>query len=104
MALMPSVMSLHLFLDALGLNAVLPVEVVLDCPPAVGLVNGLFHRVRDPVGVHHDVTVGMTGGPADGLDHRSLGPQVTLFIGVQNGHQTDLRQVEALPQQVDAPR
>lgn len=39
---------------------------------------------------------------ADGLDEARLAAQEALLIGVQNGHQTDLRQVEALPQQVDA--
>ena len=39
--------------------------------------------------------------PADGLDEASGGPQETLFVSVENGHQRDLGQVEALAQQVD---
>ena len=39
---------------------------------------------------------------ADGLNHGRVGAQVALFVGVQDGHEADLGQVEALPQKVDA--
>ena len=41
------------------------------------------------------------GSAADGLDETAGGAQEALLVGIQDGHQRHLRQVEALPQQVD---
>ena len=54
------------------------------------------------VGVHDHLAVDVAGGPADGLDERGLAAEEALLVGVEDGHQRHLGQVEALPQQVDA--
>ena len=46
--------------------------------------------------------VDVAGGPADGLDERRLAAEEALLVGVEDGDQRHLGQVEALPQQVDA--
>ena len=79
-----------------------PVELVLDLPAALRLVHGGPHGGGDLVGVEDDQTLGIPGRPADGLDQAGLGPEEALLVGVQNGHQAHLRQVQALPQEVDA--
>ena len=54
------------------------------------------------VGVHDHLAVDVAGGPADGLDERGLAAQEALLVGVEDGHQRHLGQVEALAQEVDA--
>ena len=54
------------------------------------------------VGVHDHLAVDVAGGPADGLDERGLAAEEALLVGVEDGHERHLGQVEALPQQVDA--
>nr|BFE89063.1 hypothetical protein GCM10020093_116640 [Planobispora longispora] len=44
----------------------------------------------------------VSGGAADGLDQRRLRPEEALLVGVEDGHQRHLGQVEALAEQVDA--
>ena len=88
--------------DRLGHDAVLPVEGVLLGPAALGLVDGPAHGVGDGVGVHDHQAVGVAGGPADGLDKGGLRPEEALLVGVQDGHQGHLRQIQALAEQVDA--
>ena len=39
---------------------------------------------------------------ADGLDQRSARTQKAFFVGIQNRHQRDFRQIQAFAQQVDA--
>ena len=78
------------------------VEGVLLLPPALGLVHGPAHGGGNGIGVHHHHAVGVSGRPADGLDEGGLRAQEALLVRVQNGNQRDLRQVQALPQQVDA--
>ena len=78
------------------------VEGVLLLPAALRLVDGPAHGGGDGVRVHHHHAVGVPGGPADGLDEGSLGPEEALLVRVQDGHQGDLGQVQALPEQIDA--
>ena len=44
----------------------------------------------------------VAGRAADGLNQAGLAAQEAFLVRVQNGHQTDLRHVQPLPQQVDA--
>ena len=71
-------------------------------PPTRRLVDGDAHRVGHVVGVHDDATAHVAGGAADGLDEATLVTQEALLIGIENRDEADLRQVEALAQQVDA--
>src|SRR5690606_15552010 len=88
--------------DGLGLDAVLLVVGDLQLAAALRLADGPAHRVGDRVGVHDDLAVDVPGRPADGLDERRLAAEEALLVGVEDGDQRDLGQVEALPQQVDA--
>src|SRR5262245_57735103 len=84
----------------LGVDAVGGVPVDLELAAAVGLLDGPPHRRGDLVGVHDHLAVDVAGGPADGLDQGGLRAQEALLVGVQDGHQGHLGQVEALAQQV----
>ena len=64
--------------------------------------DGPPHRVGDLVGVHDHLTVDVAGGAADRLDQRGLRAEEPLLVGVEDGHQRHLGQVEALPEEVDA--
>ena len=54
------------------------------------------------VRVEDHFAVEVAGGAAGGLDEAGGAAQIALLVGVENGHQRDLGQVEALAQQVDA--
>src|SRR4051812_31824027 len=88
--------------DRLRRDAVLGVVGALDHPPAVGLGDRPAHRLGLLVGVHQHLAVHVARGPADGLDERRLAAEEPLLVGVQDGHQRDLRQVQPLAQQVHA--
>ena len=88
--------------DGLGGDAVGLVVGVLDGAAAGGLVYGHLHGVGDRVGVHDDGAVLVTGGAADGLDQGPLGAQEPFLVGVQDGHQGYLGDIQALAEQVDA--
>ena len=54
------------------------------------------------VGVHDDLAVDVARRAADGLDQRARRAQIAFLVGVENRDQRDLRQIEALAQQVDS--
>ena len=60
------------------------------------------HGVGDGVGVQHHPPVHVAGRPAHGLDERRGRAQESLLVGVEDGHQGHLGQVEALAEEVDA--
>src|SRR6185312_411098 len=60
------------------------------------------HRVRDLVRVHVNLAGDVAGGTPDGLDQRGAAAQEAFLVRIQDGHQRDLGQVQALAQQVDA--
>ena len=74
----------------------------LDRAAPVGLRERLAHRVGLLVGVHDHPALDVAGGPADRLDQRGLPAQEALLVGVEDRHERDLRQIEALAQEVDA--
>ncbi len=90
------------FHDGLGDNAVGLVVGVLDFSPAAGFLHGCRHGRRDFVGIEDDYALGVSRGPADGLDEGRFRAEEALFVRVQNGDEGDLRQVQALPEEVDA--
>ena len=49
-----------------------------------------------------DLAGHVSGGAANGLDERAGGAQETFLVRVEDGHEGDLGQVQALTQQVDA--
>ncbi len=78
------------------------VVLLLDAPAALSLGDGRLHRVGALVGVEHDLAVDVAGGAAHRLDERGLGAQEALLVGVEDGDQRHLGDVEALPEEVDA--
>ena len=78
------------------------VEVILDGPAALRLVDGRPHGGGHFISVHDDEALGVSGGATDGLDQAGLAAEEALLVGVQNGDKRHLRQVQALPQEVDA--
>jgi hypothetical protein len=80
---------------------VFAVELQLDLAPALGLRDGRLHRVGDLVGVHQDRPVHVAGGPPDRLDERGVRPEEPLLVGIEDGHQRHLGEVQSLPEQVD---
>ena len=54
------------------------------------------------VGVQDGPAVQVARGAADGLDQRALGAQEAFLVGIEDGHQRHLGNVQALAQQVDA--
>ena len=79
-------------------------QVVRDLlgAPALGLVDRLAHRLGHLVGVQDRLAVDVARRAADGLDQAALGAQEAFLVGVEDGHQRDLGDVEAFAQQVDA--
>src|SRR3546814_8765460 len=69
---------------------------------AVGLVERTFHRAGFAIGVEDCFAVEIACGAANGLNQRALGAQEAFLVGVEDRDQRDLRNVEALAQQVDA--
>ena len=74
----------------------------LHFPAALGLVDRLAHGIRHVVGVHDHMSVRVSRRAPDGLHQRSLGPQEPFLIRIQYRHQRDLRDIQALSEQVDA--
>ena len=74
----------------------------LKGPPPLRFVDGVVHALGDPVGVEDHAGVDVAGGAADRLHQRGFAAEKALLVGVENGDESDLRQVEAFPQQVDA--
>ena len=88
--------------ERLRVDAVLLVVGDLPHTATVGLVDGLAHRVGSLVGVHDDRARYVAGRATDGLDQRAVRAQEPLLVGVEDGHQRYLGQVQSLSQQVDA--
>ena len=76
--------------------------LLLDLPAAVGLIDGSFHGIGDGIGIHDHMPLCISGSAADGLDQRGLRPEEALLIGVQDRHQSDLRDIQPLSEKIDA--
>ena len=74
----------------------------LDLATTHRLRDGLVHRIRHVVRVHVDLAGHVSGGAADRLDERASRAQEAFLVRIEDRHEGDLGQVEALTQQVDA--
>ena len=83
-------------------NAVFRIERSLLGAAPLGLSDGLAHGFGRAVGVQNGLAVQITRRAANGLDQAALRAQKALFVGIQNGHQRHLGDVQPLAQQVDA--
>src|SRR5690606_26757271 len=86
----------------LGRDAVQCVVGELLVAPALRLGDGRGHGVGHLVGVEIYLAVHVPGRTADRLDQRTLAPEEAGLVCVEDRHQADLREVEALAQEVDA--
>ena len=94
---LPDAVAHALWGDAVGL-----VVGLLQGTAALGLADSPEHAVGDGVSIHQHPAVHIAGCAADGLHQRGLRAQEAFFVGVQDGHQLHLGQVQTFPQQVDA--
>ena len=92
----------HRLADGPGRDAVTLVVGDLLRPAPLGLVDGAPHGTGDLVGIEDHLAVRVARGAADGLDERAVGTQEALLVGVEDGDQRHLGDVQALAQQVDA--
>ena len=91
------------FLDnCLRGNVVLLVVSHLDGAAAFRSPDGSLHAWRYAVGVHDDLSFGVARRAADRLDEGAFRAQEAFLVGVENGDERNLRNVETLAQQVDA--
>ena len=85
-------------------DAVLDVVAYLLFAVTVGLVDGALHRAGDFVGIEYGAAVNVACCTANGLYECAVAAQETLFVGVEDGHEAHLGQVEAFAQQVDSDK
>src|SRR3954471_17242210 len=83
-------------------DAVLLVVRHLDGAAAVGLLDRRAHRRRLLVGVHEHRALDVARRAPDRLDQRRLAAEEALLVGVEDGDQRHLREVEPLAQEVHA--
>ena len=70
----------------------------VDFPAALRLLNGIFHRRSDAVGVKDNLPFCVSSRPSNGLDQAGFTAQKAFLIGVQNANQTDFGNVQSFPQ------
>ena len=78
------------------------VVLLLNGAAAVGLADGALHAPRHAVRIHDDASLRIARGAPDRLHERRLAAEKPLFVGVENGDEAHLGQVQPLAQQVDA--
>ena len=74
----------------------------LDGAPTVRLVDGCLHSRGNPVTVENSLAVYMPCRTSHRLRQAALVAQETCLVGIKDGYETHLRQVQSLTQQVDA--
>ena len=87
-----------------GGDAVCAVVIELFFAPAIRFVDRHAHAVGDLVGIEDHAAVEVTGRTPGRLRERAVGAEEALFVCVDDGHERDLRQVEALAEEVDADK
>ena len=90
------------FFDGGRSDAVFFVVGFLQGTAALRLVDRESHGIGHHIGVHDNMALAVSRGTADGLDQGGFGTQETFFIGIQDRHECDFRDVETLTQKVDA--
>ena len=87
--------------DLAGSDSVGFVVGQLLLPPAVGLVDGLAHAVRDLVRIHDHLSVDIPGSTSGSLCQGTVRAQESFLVCIQDGYEGHFRQIESLTQQVD---
>ena len=65
-------------------------------------VNSFLHRLRNLIGVHEYARVDISRCSADGLNQRSPASQESFLVRIEDSDGRDLRQIQALPKQINA--
>ncbi len=74
----------------------------LNLAPPMHLVQRTLHRAGDAIGIEDGATIDVPCGTPAGLDDRAVTPQEPFLVGVENGDQRHLGQVETFAEQIDA--
>src|SRR4030067_364442 len=82
-------------------DAVLPVEHPLLRTAALRLGNGVPHRTRHLVRIQDHLSRNVPRGTSERLDQGAGRPEKSLLIGVQDGHEGYLGNVQPLAEKVD---
>ena len=82
-------------------EAVLHIVLYLLVTMTVSEVDSPLHRAGDSVAIQDSLAVHIARRTPDGLYQCAVAAQETLLVGIQDSHQTHLRQVQTLAQQVD---
>ena len=69
-------------------------------PAAVGLADGLIHRLGDRVGIHYHKAVDVSCGSPGGLGQRPSRAEEALLVSVQDRHKRHCRNIQSLTQKV----
>ena len=95
-------LSVQLLLYLLRLYAVSLIVCHLLLPAAVCLVYGLLHTLGYSVAIHYHLAIHISRSASRRLCQRAMRTQEAFLVGIQDGHQRHLGQVQSLSQQVDA--
>ena len=74
----------------------------LQSPPPFRFINSHTHGIGEHIRVHDYPPLRISGRTPDGLNQGSFRTEKSFLVRVQYGHQRDLRNIQALPQQVDS--
>ena len=92
---------LHRLHDGPGRDAIGLIILHLQRTPAGDLLHGPVDGPGHNIGIEDHVRVDVPCRPADDLDQGPLVPQEPLLVRVQDADEPHLRDVQALPEQVD---
>ena len=92
---------LHGAPDGLRRDAMLFVVFHLFRPAIVRDRHERFHALRDCVSEEHDFAVYVSRRATRGLDERSLAPQKSFFICIENADERNFGKIETFAEQID---
>ena len=73
----------------------------LDCPTAGSFINSALHGLGHGICIHNHMTLAVSSCPSDGLDKTAFVAEKTFLVRIKDCHQTNLRHVDSLAQQVN---
>lgn len=79
------------------------VVIELNLSSLVGDIDRLIHSggMSQAVGIHHDPTVHIARGTTDDLEEGRRGPQESDFLGIEDGDERNLGEVESFSEEID---
>ena len=92
----------HRLFDRLRRDPVRLIVLLLQRTAAVRFVDRRAHGIRYRIRIHDHMPLRIAGGAADRLDQRRLRTQEAFLIRIQDRYQRNLRNIQPLPQKVNA--